>query len=252
MRNKKVWLIGASEGIGLAVAQLLAQQGAVLALSARQHDKLTALAATLAGNGHLVLATDVQNQASVAEAYRVLRAHWGMPDLVLYNAGYYEPMTTKDFSLPLVEKMLDINLGGALRVLGEILPDFIAANSGHIALVGSIAAYRGLPGAIGYGASKAALLHLAENMAVDLQHTNIKVQIINPGFVKTRLTAKNDFAMPQIMESTQAAAHIVKGLQTSEFEIAFPWAFSTLLKLARLLPASIYFRLMRSAVPTNQ
>ncbi len=252
LKNRHIWLLGASEGIGHAVAQLLAQQGAILALSARQHDKLELLAASLAGSGHLVLPLDVQNAASVVAAYQSLRKAWGMPAMVIYNAGYYEPMTTQKFELALVEKMLDINVGGAVRVLAQILPDFIAANAGHIVLVGSIAAYRGLPGAIGYGASKAALLHLAENMAVDLQHTNIKVQIISPGFVKTRLTAKNDFAMPQIIEADQAARHIVAGLQSNQFEIAFPWGLSTLLKMLRWLPARIYFRLLRSRRPAQQ
>jgi short-subunit dehydrogenase len=154
-------------------------------------------------------------------------------------------MSAQTFDMPRIQKMMDVNFGGAIRVLNHVLPDFIAANKGHIALVGSIASYRGLPSAVGYGASKAALVHLAENLAVDLQHTNIKIQIINPGFVKTQLTDKNNFDMPQIMKPQEAAEHIVRGLKSDTFEIAFPWLFSTLLKLLKFLPARIYFRIMQ-------
>ena len=154
-------------------------------------------------------------------------------------------MYAQTFDVPRIQKMMDVNFTGAVRVLNHVLPDFIGANKGHIALVGSIAAYRGLPGAIGYGASKAALLHLAENLAIDLQQTNIKIQLISPGFVKTQLTAKNNFKMPQLMEPADAAARIVRGLKSEKFEIVFPWLFSTILKIMSILPAKLYFRLMR-------
>lgn len=246
LKNKKIWLIGASEGIGKALAKALAHEGAILALTARQAEKLNTLAATLAGAGHGVLPADVQDAESIQSAFEKIKSHWGMADMVIYNAGTYEPMTAQQFNLAKIEQMLDVNFHGALRVLNCVLPDFIAANKGHIALVGSIAAYRGLPGAIGYGASKAALVHLAENLAVDLQVTKLKIQIINPGFVKTNLTAKNNFKMPQLIEPEEAAAHIMRGLKSSAFEIRFPWAFSTVLKLLRFLPSNIYFRLMRT------
>ena len=252
LNGKKIWLVGASEGIGKCLAERLAQEGAQIALSARQADKLNGVLERLEGSAHMVLPMDVQDAASVQAAYVAIKAKWGTPDMVIYNAGYYEPMRAQEFDLPRVEKMLDINLRGALRVLNHILPDFITANSGHIALVGSIAAYRGLPGAIGYGASKAALMHVAENLAVDLQCTNIKVQVISPGFVKTKLTAKNNFAMPQIMEPEEAAWHIMRGLKSDVFEVVFPWAFSTVLKIMSLLPAKLYFKLMREKSPSSQ
>ncbi|NDA64502.1 MAG: SDR family NAD(P)-dependent oxidoreductase [Chitinophagia bacterium] len=245
MRGKKIWLVGASEGIGKRLAQALAHEGAILAVSARQQDKLQMLVDSFPGSGHGMVPLDVQDISSVAFAYESLKANWGVPDVVIYNAGTYDPVYAQTFGLPRIQKMMDVNFNGALRVLNYILPDFILNNKGHIALVGSIAGYRGLPGAIGYGASKAALMHLAENLAVDLYKTNIKVQIINPGFVKTKLTAKNTFAMPQIMEAEEAAMHIVRGLESQKFEIRFPWAFSTLLKMLSFLPAALYFRIMR-------
>lgn len=248
MRGKKIWLIGASEGIGKALAEALAREGAILALSARQADKLKVLCDALQAQS---LPLDVQDAASLAHAYKEMINSWGVPDVVIYNAGTYEPMRAQDFDLASAEKMMDVNFHGALRVLSHILPDFLKRNAGHIALVGSIAAYRGLPGAMGYGASKAALLHIAENLAVDLADTNIKVQIISPGFVKTALTAKNSFAMPQIMQPEEAAAHIVRGLETVRFDIHFPFPFSTLLKAMRFLPSRIFIDIMRDKKPLS-
>lgn len=244
MRDKKIWLVGASEGIGRALAQRLTAEGARLALTARNTERLTQLASEL---GALAVPADVQDMASLTNAYETLRSAWGTPDIVIYNAGFYEPMAAQDLNLPLAEKMMDINFSGALRTLSFILPDFIAANKGHIALVASVAAYRGLPGAIGYGASKAALLHLAQNIAVDLQDTGIKVHVICPGFVRTRLTAKNSFTMIQMIEPEQAARQIVDGLKSSRFEIRFPFPFAALMKFFSILPHRLFLRIMRSS-----
>lgn len=245
MRGKKIWLIGASEGIGRCLASALAREGAVLALTARQAGKLEDLSREF---GAIALPADVQDMSSLEQAYAMLRAAWGQVDSVIYNAGYYEPMTAQRLDLKQAETMMDINFSGCMRVLSLALPDFISARSGHVVLVGSIAAYRGLPGAIGYGPSKAALLHLAESLAIELQDTGIAIQVVSPGFVRTRLTAKNTFAMPQIMEPEEAAQRIIKGMKRNCFEIRFPFVFSSLFKLFRLLPARLYFRLMRPRV----
>ncbi|MDX1923014.1 MAG: SDR family NAD(P)-dependent oxidoreductase [Alphaproteobacteria bacterium] len=242
MRGKKIWLIGASEGIGKCLAEALAKEGAMLAVSARQADKLDALAQTISA---LALPADVQNMSSLASAYEALRRTWGMPDIVIYNAGYYEPMTAQQFNLAEAEKMQDINFNGCMRMLSHVLPDFIKGNKGHLVLVGSIAAYRGLPGAIGYGASKAALLHLAENLAVDLYGSGVKVQVVSPGFVRTRLTAKNNFHMPGIIEPERAAREIISGMKGNAFEIRFPFVFPTVLRWLSFLPAKLYFAIVR-------
>lgn len=246
LRGKKIWLIGASEGIGRALAIDLAKHGGHLALSARNETALKELADSLEGKTHMIAPCDVRNESSVDQAFSNIVAAWQKFDMLIYNAGSYEPMSTTKFDLPAIEAMVDVNFRGALRALKNTIPCFLAANTGHIALVGSIAGYRGLPNALGYGASKAALIHLAENLACDLYNTNIKVQVINPGFVKTRLTDKNNFTMPQIMTAEHAAAFIVKGLQSNRFEIRFPWLFSTFLKWIRLLPATLYFRLVKT------
>lgn len=242
--GKKIWLIGASEGIGRAVAEQLAAAGATVFASARQANKLTELVEALPSvNGikHLAVACDVTDKASVDSAWQQIQAQGGI-DVMLYNAGAYDPMAANQFDLARVEQMMQVNFHGALPVLAAVIPDFVARRAGHIALVGSVAGYRGLPGAVGYGASKAALIHLAENLKCDLRQFSVKVQIINPGFVATRLTAKNDFKMPGLITAEQAAMAIVTGLSSSRFEIRFPFLFTTALKLLSYLPSWLYFR----------
>ena len=238
--GKHVWLVGASEGIGRAVAEELAAQGARLTLSARQADRLQSLVTELRGDGHTAVACDVTNDASVRTAWAAVKAN-GVPDIVIYNAGAYEPMAATALNLPVAQKMLDVNFTGALRVLAAAVPDILVRGSGHIVLVASVAGYRGLPGAVGYGASKAALIHLAENLRCDLPRDKIKVQVVNPGFVATRLTAKNDFKMPGIIPVDVAARAFVRGMASNAFEIRFPWLFTAVMKALTLLPARIYF-----------
>ena len=244
LNGKYIWLVGASEGIGAALAVQLAAMGAHLALSARNAGALQAIAATLQ-TAPLVLPLDVTDLNSIDHAWSRLRVEWPTLDMVIYNAGTYEPLGAQQFDLQKITRMLDVNFTGALRVLSHVLPDFLTRNTGHIALVGSVAGYRGLPRALGYGASKAAIIHFAENLKADLAQTNVEVQIINPGFVKTRLTDKNDFVMPCMISSEKAAHHIIAGLQSKRFEIHFPKRFSWLLKFLALLPASLYFALIK-------
>lgn len=245
--GKTVWLIGASEGIGAALATKLAGACGHLILSARSEEKLTRLSSALAGNVS-VIPLDVTDMATVSRAWEQLHEQEHLPDIVIYNAGTYVPMDATHFDLSKAEHMVDVNLHGALRVLSVVLPYFVSRDSGHIALVASVAGYRGLPGAIGYGMSKAALIHLAENLKADLSHTSIRVQVINPGFVKTRLTALNDFPMPCIITPEKAAKYIMQGLQRDAFEIHFPKRFSLLLKFVSLLPDRLYFSLLHKRV----
>lgn len=241
--TKTAWLVGASEGIGAALAPRLAAECGHVVISARNEEKLRLLAAQLPAGRVTVAALDITDTQSVRAAWEQMRQSDRIPDMVIYNAGTYAPMAATAFDLAKAEQMMDVNFHGALRVLSMVLPAFIARDSGHIALVGSVAGYRGLPGAIGYGASKAALIHLAENLKADLAAT-IKVQIINPGFVKTRLTDMNDFPMPCIISPEQAADFMMKGLKGDAFEIHFPKRFSLMLKFLSLLPNGLYFRLL--------
>lgn len=237
LRGKRYWIIGASEGIGAALAQGLSDQGVELVLSARRMEALQDISrATVSAR---CVPLDVSDAASVSAAAATV----GEVDGIIYMAGYYSPMSTQDWDTPEAERMIDVNLTGAVRVLGHIVPSFVAKGKGHIVMIGSLASYRGLPGAIGYSASKAGLYSMAETMALDLRGTGVRVQIAHPGFVKTRLTDKNDFDMPFIQEPAQAAAQIIDLMRSTAFSKAFPAPFSWVFRLSRLLPDRLYFRL---------
>ncbi|WP_238365140.1 SDR family NAD(P)-dependent oxidoreductase [Mesobacterium pallidum] len=232
------WLVGASEGLGAALARKMSAAGATLVLSARSTDKLTELADSLPGPARGV-ACDVTDSASVRQAY----AEAGEIDGIVILAGAYWPVNAKDWQAEHVETMIDVNLTGMARVLGAVVPDFVARDRGRIVLTGSLSAYVGLPGAIGYSTSKAGVQGLAESMAVDLHGTGVTVQLANPGFIKTRLTDKNAFKMYQIMEPDEAAGHMMRLIGSNRFSLAFPNPFALVFRGARFLPQKLLNRL---------
>ncbi|UWQ74159.1 SDR family oxidoreductase [Leisingera sp. M658] len=234
--GKAVWLVGASHGLGREIARQLDREGARLILSARSGNALEVLAGELTQAKPLRM--DVTDVESVTRAARLA----GTVDAVIYNAGAYEPMRTQDWDTGAVLRMNDVNYNGAVRVLGQVLPEFVKADRGEITLIGSLAGYRGLPAAIGYGASKAALTSLAETMRHDLKGSGVTVRIINPGFIKTRLTDKNSFAMPQMMSPERAAQRVVAALKSSRFRTDFPRPFSWMIKLLHMLPDGLVYR----------
>ena len=237
--GKRVWLVGASSGIGAALARELAGRGARLALSARSVDKLRALAIENA----LLLPCDATDTASLAAARASLLAAWRGIDLVIYLAGDYVPMRAGDFDLAVAERVVTVNFNGAMRLTATVLPDLRAG--GGIVFVASVAGYRGLPKALAYGPGKAALIHFAECLHLDLEPQGIGVWVVNPGFVATQLTAKNDFAMPALLTPGDAALATVDGLKTGKFEIHYPKCFTRVMKLLALLPYGLYFPLVR-------
>ncbi|MDP3540783.1 MAG: SDR family NAD(P)-dependent oxidoreductase [Azonexus sp.] len=237
--GKRVWLVGASSGIGAAMAHELVGRGAKLALSARNAEKLKALAV----GGALLLPCDATDTASLAAARESLLATWGGIDLVVYLAGDYVPMRADNFDLAVAEKVIAVNFNGAMRLAATVLPDLKAG--GGIAFVASVAGYRGLPKALCYGPGKAALIHFAEVLHLDLAPKGVGVWVINPGFVSTQLTAKNDFTMPALQTPAQAAIAAVDGFKTANFEIHFPKRFTRLMKFFALLPYGWYFPLIR-------
>lgn len=233
------WIIGASEGLGRALARALDAEGAELVVSARNADRLSSLAGDLRAARAVVL--DVTDNASVLRAVRAV----GAMDGILYAAGSYEPMTAGQWDPAAAEAMAETNFVGALRVLGQMVPGFVARGSGRIVLVGSLAGFRGLPGAIGYGASKAALMHLAENLRADLRGTGVRVQVVTPGFIDTRLTRKNRFAMPQLMSVDDAASRVMRAIRKGRFATSFPAPFAWLFTLGRHLPLGLFQGLFR-------
>lgn len=236
MRGETWWLVGASEGLGRALAQAMAAEGAALILSARSTDRLQVLAEDL---GARALPMDVTDPASVAGA----AAQAGPVDGMIYLAAAYWPMRAQDWDSARVETMIDVNLTGAARVLGAVLPGMIARDAGRVVLTGSLAGFRGLPGSIGYGASKAGLMNLGQSLQADLAATGVSVQLVNPGFIRTRLTAQNAFAMPFLMEPESAAAQVMHAIRRRRPSSSFPMVFSWLFRAGRLLPTGLWNRL---------
>lgn len=234
--GRTYWLIGASEGLGRSLAHHLDQLGARLILSARNEERLATLAGSLTNASVRVL--DVTDARDVQTACDEI----GPIDGVIYNAGAYDPMSATAWNDDAARLMVEVNLLGAMRVLGQITPRFVQAGTGDITLIGSLAGYRGLPSSIGYGASKAALISLAETMRFDLKGSGVVVRIVNPGFIKTRLTNKNSFNMPMLMSPEDAAARVLKAMRKSRFRTDFPAPFSWAIRVFEWLPDVIVFR----------
>lgn len=228
--SETYWLVGASEGIGAALAQEMDAAGFRLVLSARSEDRLAQVAAGLSQEPRLV-PLDVTDPASVSAAQEMA----GEVDGIVYLAGAYWPMRAQEWNAEQVETMIDVNFTGGARVLGAVLPGMVTRDRGHVVIVGSLAGFSGLPGAIGYGASKAGLMHLGLDMQKDLRGTGVHVQIVNPGFVRTRLTDKNDFSMPFVMETDAAARRVLRAMRLSARVSSFPALFALWFKLRRAL-----------------
>ena len=237
-QGRRYWLIGASEGLGLALARLINAAGAEVILSARSENRLADAAAQMPGKARAV-PLDAADAASV----RAAAAEIGPVDGMVWLAGVYWPMAAQAWQSDQAEAMCDVNFTGCVRSIGAVLPEMIARNKGHILIIGSLSGFRGLPGAIGYAAAKAGTMALAECLHADLRGSGVTIQLANPGFIRTRLTAKNQFAMPFLMEPDQAARHIFELMQTNRFKSSFPMVFSWVFRLAQFLPDWAYYRL---------
>ncbi len=237
-QGKRYWLVGASEGLGRELAFCLSKVGAELIVSGRSEDRLDSLVRALPGRA-TALPLDVRD----AKAVEAAADEVGEIDGMVYLAGVYWPMKATEWDAEKAEAMGDVNYMGANRVVAAVLPGMLARKSGHIVLTGSLSGFRGLPGAIGYGASKAAVMHMAESMHNDLRGTGVEVQLVNPGFVRTRLTDKNDFKMPFIMEPAKAAREFFEHMSSDRFKVNFPYGFSLVFRGSQFLPDWAYYRL---------
>ncbi|MDO6563336.1 SDR family NAD(P)-dependent oxidoreductase [Amphritea sp. 1_MG-2023] len=261
---KNVWITGAGRGIGAALTRLLCDDGVTVYGSARTLEQLTQLQQALASSpGKLIpVPLDIRDHDAVEQQFQVWDQQGFMPDLVVLNAGSHDAFPATEFSAARCKALLDINLQGTLNCLEPVLYRYLHVGQqgesdtaeqltglhkgrGQVAVVASVAGYRGLPTAAAYGAGKAALINLCESLRLELQGKGVKLQLINPGFVRTPLTDKNDFPMPALMEADEAAQRIVKGLLSQRFEIVFPRRFVYLLKLFRVLPYNLYFWLIK-------
>ncbi len=247
-KQQRVWVIGASSGIGEACVRALFQKGARVALSSRRVDRLEAIAQGYPKEDHLILPVDVMHEADVQDAYQKIEKEWGGVDLLLFVSGIYIPMRADTFNMTNAQKTVDSNILGPMRAVATVLPAMLNRSSGHIAIVGSVAGYSGLPKALAYGPTKAAMINFCETLFYDLQPKGIGVHMISPGFVETEATAQNDFEMPALISATTAANEILDGIARGEFDIHFPKRFSGFLKFLRLLPYPIYFWILRKFV----
>lgn len=245
--RRVAWLVGASSGIGQALAFALEADGWQVAVSARRAEPLQSMQArNPALSPYPLDVTDVQ---SLHDAAAAITRTLGVIDLCIFNAGDYTPMPLDAFDVELFRKLCETNYFGVVNGLAAVLPLMLRRGQGQILLTASIAGYRGLPKSAPYSASKAAVINLAESLHLELKARGVLLRVINPGFVRSPLTDKNTFRMPFLMEPEEAAQAIMRELPGHNFEIVFPKRFAYVLKLLRILPYWLYFRLTgRAAV----
>jgi|MDSW01.1.fsa_nt_gb short-subunit dehydrogenase len=244
-QGKNVWIIGASSGIGYALAKELSKRGANLILSARSTDKLEYLNNEMEGHHH-ICPLDVSDIRSVQQAFHYIQKQLGHIDSAINLAALYDPGRLDNMDIEKTRQLVNVNLMGCFNIVYTILPTFIMQEHGQFVLCGSVAGFRGLPKGQPYSATKAAVINLAESLKAE--NPNFDIKLINPGFVRTPLTDKNDFDMPMMIEPEQAAKAIAEGLLKSRFEIHFPKKFTIWMKVLRILPNSLYLKIARKLI----
>jgi len=251
LKNKVVLITGASSGIGEALAKKFAEEGALLALTARRKDILDRFAKNLEIKTRVVsYKCDVTNLDEVRNVYRQIKIDFGKVDIALLNSGVSFRSAIKEFSAEKAKIIFDTNVMGIINFVEVILPDFISERSGIFVGVSSLADSRGFPKSGFYCASKAAASIFLESLRIELKPFNVKVITVRPGFVKTPMTDKNEFFMPLLMEPDKAAEIIVKGIKKGKKIIQFPLAISLAVKLLRIIPDSLFeYLASREPVP---
>ena len=246
--NRVAWVTGAGTGIGRELAKRLALQGWLVAASARTARDLDSLVAE-APERITAFQLDVTDEAACAATAAHIASTLGPVDLAILNAGSYFPTTADDFSVANFRKTVDVNLMGEVNCMGPLAPAMIARHRGHIVLMASLTGYVGLPTAASYGATKAAIISMAQAFKPDFERFGVTISVINPGFVKTPATDKNSFPMPFLIGTDKAADHILDGIAANRFEISFPWQMSLLIRLLASLPNSLKFAIARRMLP---
>ena len=240
---KTAWVTGASTGIGREIALQLAASGVKVAASARSAAKLADL-----DTGIEVYPLDVTDANAVQDTVARIEVELGPIDLAVLGAGAYTPVAASAIDPGVFSNTMAVNYMGVVNCLAGLTPRMMARGHGHVAWIASVAGYVGLPQAAAYGPTKAALINLGESLYPELKRAGVKVSVINPGFVETPLTAQNDFPMPFLMKADEAGRRSIAGLVSGRFEIAYPRRFAAILKLARLLPYPMFFKLIDKTV----
>ena len=244
--QKKIWITGASSGIGKALAEKFASEGWKVAASARRKEILDKMS-----NHENIFSypLDVTNQDQIKTSFEKIIQDFDELDLCVFSSGTYDPKLEQEINIKQNKFVMETNFFGVLHCIYTVENYFKSKRDGHISIVSSIAAYRGLPNSSGYGPSKAALTNLTESLYFDFKKHNVRISLISPGFIKTPLTDKNDFPMPFIKSPEFAAEKMFKGLTKGKsFEIHFPKALTILLKILRILPYKIYLFLVDKLV----
>ena len=243
------WVTGASSGIGRAVALDLARDGYAVAVTARGKEELSALVDEAAHLGHRIIAfpADVTDAKAMAEAVEAIEAQAGPIVLALFNAGTYFPTRGDRMEIANFVKTFEVNVFGVLNGMAPMVRRMRERGRGHIAIVASVSSYFGWPATGAYGGSKAALNNIAESLKFDLDRMNIRIKVMNPGFINTPLTQKSAFPMPALMEVEEAARRMVAGLKWGGFETTFPHRFTWFLKVLRFLPQPVRFWFVKKA-----
>ena len=244
LRWRTVWIIGASSGLGLELAKLLDGQVPTIAVSARSENSLKALQAESRSVETYPL--DVTNEEAVGRCAREIEAAHGPIDLAVLSAGTWKIVSPPDLDVNAFKKSMEVNFMGVVNVLAHVLPGMVSRNEGQIAIVASVAGYRGLPKASAYGPTKAALINLAESLRPQLSLQGVTLSIVNPGFVDTPMTASNEFPMPFLMPADAAARRLLNGLENEDYEIVFPRRLAWGMKALRLMPNALFFWIVRT------
>jgi len=239
--GKYIWIIGASSGIGKALAHELASRGAIIALSARGEDALNTVKENLYNaDKHISVPVDVSKTDGMSQARDQILEKFPRLDSAISLAAIYDPSAVKDMNIETAHKITNVNLGGMFNFVHAVLPTMRTQKFGQIVLCGSVAGYCGLPNGQPYSASKAAVINLAQSLRCE-EGDMLDIKVINPGFVETPMTDKNDFDMPMKIKPEEAAKSIADGLLKKSFEIHFPKKFTFIMKAISLLPAPLYF-----------
>jgi NAD(P)-dependent dehydrogenase (short-subunit alcohol dehydrogenase family) len=247
--NKKIWITGASSGIGKALALKFAEEGWQVAASARRENLLDELSEKNSNIYSFPL--DVKNEDKVKKVFLDIIQKFSSIDIVVFCTGMHDPDSEKELNSEKIREIMETNFFGTLNCIMAVSNFFREKKSGHISIVSSVAGYRGLPAASGYCASKSALTSLAESLYFDFGRYNIRISLVSPGFIKTPMTEKNKFSMPMIKSPEFAANKMFIGLtQKKSFEIHFPVLFTIMMKFLKIMPNWLYFLLVKKGMKT--